>query len=210
MAASRCDEDSNAEEIRRFVYNQLRAVIQGEVVPQSSPPPTQLHCNHLTKVNRTPLPSSYITDIFQGDHVRRANHPAIRYFIEHGRRNIAAASLLAAHPHIPAKLHPHLFPIFNPAAVDFLVFWEIPSHGRSGHCLITGVTLGATHAPLTEIIEEAESAKSKRSMYAETRRERMEMLEAIRKSEWNAEVDPLVVTPHDGQQVQHDFSKGCV
>ena len=46
-------------------------------------------------------------------------------------------------------------------------------------------------------------------MYAETQRERAEMLEAIRTSEWNADMDPLVVIGHDGQQIRHDFSKGC-
>lgn len=47
-------------------------------------------------------------------------------------------------------------------------------------------------------------------MYAETQRERVEMLEALRRSEWNAEMDPVVVTSTGGQIVQHDFSQGYV
>ena len=91
-----------------------------------------------------------------------------------------------------------------------MLFWEIPSQGRHGHNLVTGLTLGATHAPLRELIEEAETAKVKRSMYAETQRERVEMLEGIRRCEWNAEVEPLAVISQGGQVIQHDFSQGCV
>lgn len=36
------------------------------------------------------------------------------------------------------------------------------------------------------------------------------MLEALRRSEWNAEMDPVVVTSTGGQIVQHDFSQGYV
>lgn len=95
-------------------------------------------------------------------------------------------------------------------SMDFLVFWEMPSQGRHGHCLLTGLTLGATHAPLRELIDDAESAKVKRSMYAETQRERAQLLNTIRHSEWNAEADPLVVTSLDGQVVSHNFSHGYV
>jgi len=61
---------------------------------------------------------------------------------------------------------------------------------------------------LDGIIGEAESAKVKRSMYAETRRENMGVLDAIRGSEWNVEMNPIVPSLQDvGTQV-HDFSKG--
>ena len=79
-----------------------------------------------------------------------------------------------------------------------------------GHCIVSGLALGARHAPLRELLDEAENAKSKRSMYAETQRERVEMLAAIRASEWNAETDPLVVTSHGGQEIRCDFSTGYV
>ena len=70
--------------------------------------------------------------------------------------------------------------------------------------------MGARHALLRELIKEAENSKAKRSMYAETQRERAEMLEAIKNSEWNVDMDPLVVTSHAGQQFRHDFSSGYV
>jgi trafficking protein particle complex subunit 8 len=119
-------------------------------------------------------------------------------------------SILSAHPHIPPRFHPSIFPIFSPSSVDFVVFWEIPSQGRVGHCLVAGPALGARHALLRELLGKAASAKPKRNMYAETQRERVEMLEAIRVSEWNAEMDPLAVISHSGQQIKHDFSTGWV
>lgn len=54
-----------------------------------------------------------------------------------------------------------------------------------------------------------ENAKVKRSMYAETQREKIEISQSIRESEWNAEMNPLVVTVHEGV-VEHDFSLGYV
>lgn len=89
-----------------------------------------------------------------------------------------------------------------------VAFWHIPSQARSGHILVSGVTIGAGHAALKEIIEEAENAKVKRSMYAETDRERLEVLEAVRNCEWNAEMDPVVVSLEDGTVVEHDFARG--
>ncbi|TFY57195.1 hypothetical protein EVJ58_g7179 [Rhodofomes roseus] len=58
------------------------------------------------------------------------------------------------------------------------------------------------------MIDEAESAKVKRSMYAETQRERSDIIRAIRESEWNAEMDPTVVTTCVKGTVRHDFSDG--
>lgn len=66
----------------------------------------------------------------------------------------------------------------------------------------------AGHAALKETIEAAENAKVKRSMYAETQREKMEVLESIRNSEWNREMNPIVVTLQDQRPLEHDFSKG--
>lgn len=106
--------------------------------------------------------------------------------------------------------HPSIFPLYNPSSVDVIVFWEIPSQARAGHILIPGVTFGAGHAALKEIIEDAEGAKVKRSMYAETQREKEEILDAIRASEWNAEMNPIVIDQQHGRTVKHEFSQGCV
>lgn len=135
--------------------------------------------------------------------------PAVLALFLSEKRRITANSIARSHPHIPAITHPQVFPLFNPFAVDFLVFWEIPSEQRTGFILLSGLNPGAGHAALQEAIENVESAKVKRSMYAETQREKTEILQSIRDSEWNVEMNPLVVTIQEGV-VEHDFSRGCV
>lgn len=128
--------------------------------------------------------------------------------VHSARRKFMSHDISVKHPYIDPFLHPSIFPLYNPSALDFLVFWEIASQGISGHCYVGGIALGAAHARLDNIIEEAESAKVKRSMYAETRRENMEVLDAIRNSEWNAEMDPMVLSLIDGGSKNHDFTSG--
>jgi hypothetical protein len=70
--------------------------------------------------------------------------------------------------------------------------------------------LGAGHAELKEIIEDAEGIKVKRNMYAETQREKNEILDAVRGSEWNAEMNPIIVTLQHGHKMGHNFTEGCV
>lgn len=71
-----------------------------------------------------------------------------------------------------------------------------------------GTRMGAAHAALDDIIGKAENAKVKRSMYAETQREKMELVDGIRGSEWNEEMDPISVSVEDLGAVEHDFGKG--
>lgn len=144
----------------------------------------------------------------QRDSVRSVRTPAICHFIHSGRRNHSVRSAILSHPYIPVDTHRFIFPLYNPYSVDILVFWELPAQGRSGHVLVPGISLGAEHASLKKIIEEAASAKLKRSMYAETQRERMEVLRGIAESEWNSEMDPIVVTVQDRCLIEHDFRKG--
>jgi hypothetical protein len=132
----------------------------------------------------------------------------VAHFIMNARRIAVSRSLAQLHPRIPTSSHPSIFPLYNPLSVDFVVFWNIPSEQRSGHVLVSDITLGARHAALREVLEGVESAKVKRSMYAETQREKVEMLQAIRDSEWNAEMNPIVVIVQDGLVIEHDFSKG--
>lgn len=135
--------------------------------------------------------------------------PAVSCLFLSEKGKIVANSIARSHPHIPAITHSQIFPLFNPLSVDFLIFWEIPSERRTGFILLSGLNLSAGHAALQGAIENVESAKVKRSMYAETQREKTEILQSIRDSEWNAEMNPLVVTIHEGV-VEHDFNLGCV
>jgi len=45
-------------------------------------------------------------------------------------------------------------------------------------------------------------------MYAETRRENMQVMESIRDSEWNHEMNPLVLSIRNSRSWTHDFSTG--
>lgn len=91
-----------------------------------------------------------------------------------------------------------------------VIFWDIPSEQRSGHIYLTGIAIGAKHAALKEAIDAVEGAKVKRSMYAETQREKAEILDGIRESEWNAEMNPLVLSPQEADPLLHDFTQGFV
>lgn len=135
--------------------------------------------------------------------------PAVSCLFLSEKGKIIANSIARSHPHIPAITHSQILPLFNPLSVDFLIFWEIPTEQRTGFILLSGLNLGAGHAALQGVIENVESAKVKRSMYAETQREKMGILQSIRDSEWNAEMNPLVVTIQEGV-VEHDFNLGCV
>lgn len=135
--------------------------------------------------------------------------PAVSCLFLSEKRRIIANSIARSYPHIPVITHPQTFPLFNPLSVDFLIFWEIPSEQRTGFTLLSGLNLGAGHSALQDAIENVEGAKVKRSMYAETQREKTEILQSIRDSEWNAEMNPLVVMVQEGV-LEHDFSRGCV
>ena len=73
---------------------------------------------------------------------------------------------------------------------------------------MSGLTLGAEHGELDAMIEEAESAKVKRIMYAETQKEKMEILQAVRGGEWNVNSNPVVVSVRYELVVEHDFESG--
>lgn len=137
-----------------------------------------------------------------------AYEPFVAHFIMDARRIAVSRTLAQSHPRIPTSSYSSIFPLYNPLSVDFVIFWKIPSEQRFGHILVSEIALGASHAVLREVLEGVESAKVKRSMYAETQREKTEMLQAIRDSEWNAEMNPVVVIVKDGLVTEHDFSQG--
>lgn len=103
-----------------------------------------------------------------------------------------------------------MFPMYHPNTVHLVVFWEDVVHHRSGHINVHGLTLGAGHGALAGILEEVETAKVKRSMYAETRKENLDIIEAIRNSEWNSESESVVVSVQRTNHRSHDFEKGYV
>ena len=180
-------------------------MLNGEDIEPDGPPPLELVCGHTSEV----LIIVFSTDSsFMGYSQTFAYKPFVTHFVANSRRIVVSRILANTHPRIPASTYPSIFPLYNPLSVDFVIFWEIPSEQRSGHILVSDIVLGAGHAALREAIEEVESAGAKRIMYAETQREKAETLEAIRDSEWNAEMNPIVVNVKEGFMVEHDFSQG--
>ncbi|CDO73209.1 hypothetical protein BN946_scf185007.g264 [Trametes cinnabarina] len=192
LGANPWTSSTSPSETRDFVARKLKAVLHEETIDSSEPPPVDLICTHMaTDSDIVPLQT-----------------PATRHFIHCGRRTMTTHSTAAAHPNIPARLHRSIFPLYNPCGVDIVLFWSLPAQKRAGHVLVQGPTLGAEHAPLRELVEIARSTKVKRSMYAETQRERAAIMAAVEACEWNREADPVALFVKDGEVVQHDFRQG--
>ncbi|KAL5534350.1 hypothetical protein ACEPAG_812 [Sanghuangporus baumii] len=193
LGASRDEvESASSLETREFVLSRFAEVLNGQELSPSDPPPIEL------------LYSSYCQD----NNTANLGLIKTRHLIDASKRRIVVESLRTAHPYIPSSTHSHIFPLYNPSALDIILFWDISSSGRSGYILATGLILGATHAPLRDVILEVEGKKAKRSMFAETQREREEILQSIRNSEWNMETNPLITAIHYEETVSHDFSTG--
>ncbi|TRM66415.1 ER-golgi trafficking TRAPP I complex 85 kDa subunit-domain-containing protein [Schizophyllum amplum] len=158
FAADPWEGQSGSRETRAFVKQKLKGLIVGDELNESSPPPIDLLCCHSSLANQRRTPLS----------------PALKHLVLAGRRKLISQSNATSFPHIPSRTHPYIFPLHNPSSVDAVLFWTMPSQQRSGHILVSGLRMGASHAPLRNIVEAAESAKVKRSMYAETQRERAE------------------------------------
>ncbi|KAH9064332.1 ER-golgi trafficking TRAPP I complex 85 kDa subunit-domain-containing protein [Lactarius vividus] len=174
----------------KFVVGKLTHILKGQPVDESLPPPITILSNHITE---TPSYSIQARSMMS--------------FLHQGRRNIIIRQLAAQHLFIASAIHPHIFPLYHPHSLDIILFWDVPSDGRSGHILVSGGILGAEHGALNAVIQEAEEMKVKRSMYAETQRERSSVLEAIRASEWNAEMNPVLLVIIEPDVVRHNFSE---
>ncbi|KAH9486608.1 hypothetical protein JR316_0000673 [Psilocybe cubensis] len=146
--------------------------------------------------------------VYQSPKKKSIQSVATTNFIHTARRKYMSHNISKVHSYIAPASHPSIFPLYNPSAVDMIIFWEVSGGNIAGHINVHGITLGAGHARLDGIVEEAESAKVKRSMYAETRKENMEVLDAIRNSEWNAEMNPLVLSLKEIGTKLHDFTSG--
>lgn len=188
FSATSTGDCTSVNAVSAFVSRKMTSVLHGQVITPDDPPPLELLCGHVSQTF--------------------AYEPFVAHFIMDARRIAVSRTLAQSHPRIPTSSYSSIFPLYNPLSVDFVIFWKIPSEQRFGHILVSEIALGASHAVLREVLEGVESAKVKRSMYAETQREKTEMLQAIRDSEWNAEMNPVVVIVKDGLVIEHDFSQG--
>ncbi|EIN14080.1 hypothetical protein PUNSTDRAFT_59603 [Punctularia strigosozonata HHB-11173 SS5] len=173
------EEGQGISETYQYVSRTLHSVLRGESVDTMYPPPIDILCCH---------------------------HGAES--IQDRRRCHIRRQLLNQYRHIPPSSHPHIFPLYNPAAVDIAVFWYMPGDQRAGYTLFPGLNIGAGHGALQDMVNEVEEAKVRRSMYAETQMEKTEILQSVRSSEWNTEMYPVIVSIQDGRTMVHDFSGG--
>ncbi|KAI5123549.1 hypothetical protein M0805_003369 [Coniferiporia weirii] len=191
-AVRRMPDSASARDTYSFVTSKLTDVLHGKPVALSEPPSIDLFC----------------CNIYQQEGLESPISPCMKHLLHLGKRRMAARSASINHPYIPSSTHRLIFPLHNPSAVDVLISWDLPSLGRSGHTLITGLLLGVGHGALQDIIDVVERGKAKRSMFAETQRQREEILEAIKYSEWNVEMNPMVTSVHCEEFVTHNFSTG--
>ena len=204
------DGAEGIEETRKYIRRKIGAVLRGEEIDPSEPPPLEVSCTHFSGVSRSPVEvvSSLIKDPQQSDQTLTFDSEDLAYFLRQNKRKLVRRSLSRTYPTIQNESYHTVFPLYNPTSLDVLVFWEIPFQKRSGHVLVSGLTLGAEHGDLGGIIDEAESAKVKRSMYAETQREKVEVMRAVRGGEWNVNSNPVVVNVKCEFVVEHDFESG--
>ncbi|KAI0271395.1 ER-golgi trafficking TRAPP I complex 85 kDa subunit-domain-containing protein [Gloeopeniophorella convolvens] len=177
-------------DIFQFVTGKLAQILQGQSIEESNPPSITLSCDY---VSETPTRSILARSTMS--------------LLSQGRQNVVLRDLVSQHPYIASTLYPHIFPLYHPHSLDAVLFWDIPSEGRMGHVLVSGANVGAEHGKLNTIIQQVEAMKVKRSMYAETQREKDNVLEAIRTCEWNSEVNPISLVTTEPEAINHDFSK---
>ena len=200
------------EGTRKYIRRKIGAVLRGEEIDPSEPPPLEVSCTHFSGVSCCWIDaiSSLTDDALQPNQTLTLDSEVISYLVQQNKRRLVRRSLSRTYPTIPSTSYHTVFPLYNPASLDVLVFWEMASQGRCGHVLVSGLTLGAEHGDLGDIIEEAENAKVKRSMYAETQREKVEVMRAVRGGEWNVNSNPVVVSVECELVVEHDFEAGQV
>jgi hypothetical protein len=188
----------------------LGDVLHGRDVETSQPPSLDIVCSHLSQASHSLQQIPRHLMFLQALPNNSVKNAAISHVIHSTRRIAYSRAIANLVAHIPSPSHRFIFPLYHPSSVDVVIFWEIPSQRRSGCFVAWELMLGAGHGALQGVIEEAEGSKAKRMMYAETQREKLGVLEAIRGSEWNVETKPLLVTVQAAFEIEHEFSKGCV
>jgi hypothetical protein len=207
------DDGSGSAETEEFVKQQVSSVVAGRQLAARSPPSIDLLCTHSVEVS----PISSCLAVHPAHSLAQTDEDwledaASRAFLHSARRHSVRVALAGAHPHVPAALHPALFPLYHPDALDLVLVWASAARRARGLVLLRAGTLGAGHAALAEVLTGA--GAQARSMYAETQTERTEMLAALAADVWNLEMNPLVVGVPDAS-VEHDFAAhgyvlGCV
>lgn len=210
LQAKTRDDTMNNRATIAYAVEKLSGVLKGRPVSITDPPSIDLLCSHLEEVSDAISSSLPLLNDLQDLSKSRLTSDCLRTLLIAERRRLVHGYLKDNHPHLPHTSFPYIFPLYHPSSVDIVVHWELPDQARSGYLLSTGLFLGAEHAALEDVIHDVREAKPKRNMFAETAREREEILDAIRASEWNMEMNPIVTFVSCLGTVIHDFASGCV
>lgn len=189
MQAKQWSEATDPTPFTDYVSRRVEVVLSGRQAPPEAPPSMKLLCR----------------SVRGSEGEQSLYYPHVWQEVHSSKRRITAEALQNSNPHIPPASHPFIFPLHHPYAVDLVVFWKI-GHDRQGHLLISGLQLGASHGLLNPVLDRVERTKATRNMYAETAREKAEIIKGIRNSAWNAEMNPLVLAAEVKDHLEHDFS----
>lgn len=111
-------------------------------------------------------------------------------------------------PTIPSHLLRSLFPLFSPSSSIVLIEFTSESLDLNGSHFLPLPSLGASRNYLREILTTAETKAG--GLYAESQKERTNLIESLRKSELGFEMDPSEVFLQIEETVvrEHEFSSG--
>lgn len=136
--------------------------------------------------------------------------PYGQYFLGSSRRAHVRRTLASEFPSISEDTRHRIFPLYTPHTFDIYIHWEINSFDivRKGCYVVRELCVGAGHGGLQEVLLAAENAKEN-SMYAETQREKEVLFSALKRCEWNLDMDPFVVKVRAKSAiVEHNFGQG--
>lgn len=182
--------------------------MSGQKVVSAEPPEALLAVSCLFEVRETETLRLPLTK--EQDFGDININPYGQHFLGLSRRAHVRQTLASEFPSISEDIRHRIFPLYTPHTFDIYVHWEINSFDivRKGCCIVRELRVGAGHEGLQEVLLTAENAKEN-SMYAETQREKEALLGALRRCEWNLEMDPHVVKVRTKCAiVEHDFMQG--
>ena len=186
----------------------MEELLSGQRVSSAEPPEALLAVGYLSEVREMETPGPSLTSEQKTSNMNA--DPYDQHFISSSRRAYIRQTLASEFPSISEDVRHRTFPLYTPHTFDIYIYWEISTFDivRTGCCIVRELRVGAGHEDLREVLQKAENAKDN-SMYAETQRERETLLSALQSSEWNLEMDPLVVKVRTRSAiVEHDFRRG--
>lgn len=105
--------------------------------------------------------------------------------------------------------HEHLFPLISTTELILVIFYSFLSPNSAlrsqGHLLLS-LPISARTNILKEVIEKAELKAG--GIYAQSQRERITLLESLRRSEWGAEECPALIGVRVSEILEWNFEQG--